>query len=92
MKAADFQWLQGEELLTYYESSPGNHRGFCRVCGSSLLSRFDFDPSVYGLAFGTLDDDPGNKPKRHVFVAHKAPWHDITDGLPQFDELPEKIG
>ena len=37
-----------------------------------------------------FDDDPGKKPKLHVFVAHKAPWHDITDRLPQFAELPDK--
>ena len=65
-------------------------RGFCRVCGSPLLSRFDFDPTVYGLPLGALDDDPGRKPKLHVFVAHKAPWYDITDELPQFAELPPK--
>ena len=60
------------------------------MCGSPLLSRFDFDPSVYGLPLGTLDDDPGKKPKRHVFVAYKAPWYDITDDLPQFAELPKQ--
>ena len=59
VNAADFRWVLGEELVTYYESSPGNHRGFCRVCGSPLLSRFDFDPSAYGLPLGALDDDPG---------------------------------
>jgi hypothetical protein len=90
VKAADFGWVQGEELVTYYESTPGNHRGFCRVCGSPLISRFDFDPTVYGVPLGALDDDPGKKPKLHVFVAHKAPWHDITDELPQFAELPPK--
>ena len=90
VKATDFRWVQGEELVTYYESSAGNHRGFCSVCGSPLLSRFDFDPTVYGLPFGALDDDPGTKPKFHVFVAHKAPWHDITDDLPQYPELPPK--
>jgi hypothetical protein len=58
IKATDFRWVQGEELVTYYESSPGNHRGFCRVCGSPLLSRFDADPSSYGLPLGALDDDP----------------------------------
>src|SRR5262245_144288 len=31
VKAADFAWVQGESLVTFYESSPGNHRGFCRV-------------------------------------------------------------
>ena len=90
VKAADFRWTQGEELVTWYESSAGNHRGFCSVCGSPLLSRFDHDPDWYGLPLGALDDDPGVKPKRHVFVAHKAPWFDITDGLPQHPELPHK--
>jgi len=87
IRAADFRWVQGEELVTYYESSPGNHRGFCSVCGSPLLSRFDWDPSSYGLPLGALDDDPGVKPKFHVFVAYKAPWFDITDDLPQYPEL-----
>jgi hypothetical protein len=90
VKAADFRWVRGEEMVTYYESSPGNHRGFCRVCGSPLLSRFDFEPAVYGLPLGALDDDPGKKPKSHVFVAHKAPWYDIIDELPQFAGLPTK--
>jgi len=88
VKAADFRWVQGEDLLSWYETSPGNHRGFCRVCGAKLLSRFDWDPSAYGLPLGTLDDDPGVKPALHVFVAYKAPWHEITDGLPQHPELP----
>jgi hypothetical protein len=88
VKAADFRWVQGEDLLTWYETSPGTQRGFCRVCGTKLLSRFDFDPSVYGLPLGALDEDPGVKPKRHVFVAYKAPWYEITDNLPQHEELP----
>ena len=50
VKAADFAWVQGESLVTFYESSPGNHRGFCRVCGSPILSKFDFDRSHYGSA------------------------------------------
>lgn len=89
VSAADFRWVQGEDLVNYYESSPGTHRGFCRVCGSPLVSRFDDYPSQYGLPLGALDDDPGVKPTRHVFVAHKAPWFDITDALPQFPELPQ---
>ena len=92
VKADDFRWTQGVELVTYYESSPGNHRGFCRVCGSPLLSRFDNDPRSYGLPLGALDDDPGIKPGFHVFVASKAPWYDITDELPQFAELPPRKG
>jgi hypothetical protein len=88
VKATDFRWLQGEDLVTYFESSFGNHRGFCSVCGTALLSRFDFDTGVYGLPLGALDDDPGVRPQFHVFVGSKAPWFEITDALPQFEELP----
>jgi hypothetical protein len=90
VRAADFKWVQGEELVRYYESSPGTHRGFCSVCGSPLLSRFDNRPEVFGLPLGALDDDPGVKPQYHVHVASKAPWFDITDSLPQYPELPPK--
>jgi len=90
VRAGDFRWVQGEDLVTWYESSPGNHRGFCRVCGSPLLSRFDFDASAHGLPLGALDDDPGVKPGLHVFVADKAPWFDIADDLPQLAALPPR--
>jgi hypothetical protein len=87
--AADFKWVKGEALITWFESSPGNHRGFCSQCGSPLLSRFDQSKSVYGLPLGALDDDPGVKPAVHIYVASKAPWYDIMDTLPQFAELPK---
>jgi hypothetical protein len=90
VQAADFKWVRGEELVTYYESSPGTRRGFCRVCGTPLLSRFADKPAALGLPLGALDDDPGVKPGFHVFVASKAPWFDITDALPQFPELPKR--
>ena len=80
--AAHFHWISGEALVTFYESSPGTHRGFCRVCGAPVLSRFDADPASYGLPLGLLDDDPDVRPAMHVHVASKAPWHTITDDLP----------
>jgi hypothetical protein len=39
---------------------------------------------------GILDDDPGTRPFRHAFVAQKAAWHNITDGLPTFDHRPPR--
>ncbi|WP_193090159.1 GFA family protein [Advenella sp. FME57] len=86
VKARDVQFLQGEELVKFYESSPGTHRGFCSICGSPIFSKFDDDKSCYGLPLGGLDADPGIKPELHVYVSDKAPWHDITDRLPKYDE------
>lgn len=88
VKASEFSWTRGEALVRYFESSPGEHRSFCSVCGSNLVTRFDRKPKVLGLSLGVLDDDPGTRPICHVFVGSKAPWHEITDALPQFDELP----
>ncbi|MEE8165137.1 MAG: GFA family protein, partial [Myxococcota bacterium] len=35
---------------------------------------------------GLFDDDPGVKPALHMFVGSKAPWWEIGDDLPQFEE------
>jgi hypothetical protein len=86
VRADDFRWIAGEDLLTFYESSPGNYRGFCRICGSPILTKFDSDRSVVSLPLGGLDGDPGIRPQCHVYVASKAPWFAITDALPQFAE------
>ena len=36
------------------------------------------------VAEGTLDADPGVTPMLHIYVGSKAPWHEITDALPQY--------
>lgn len=82
--------MSGEHLLTRYQSSPGEQKTFCSVCGSSLVTLFENAPEWLGFPLGTLDDDPGVKAKCHVFVGSKAPWHDIADNLPQWDELPKR--
>ena len=87
VKAAAFHFERGQDLLTFYESSPGEFRSFCRVCGANLITRFDRHPDVYGFPLGTLDTDPGVKPVRHVFTRYKAPWFDITDDLPQVEDV-----
>lgn len=87
-RSADLVWIAGEGLVRYYQSSPGTHRGFCSVCGSPVLSRFEADPSAFGIPLGVLDDDPLVRPKLHVHVASKAPWFTITDDLPRHDESP----
>ena len=84
VSADAFRWLAGEALVSRYESSPGEIRTFCRVCGSTLPTFFRDRPGELGLPLGTLDDDPGVRPSAHVFVASKAPWFEITDDLPQF--------
>jgi hypothetical protein len=91
VNASDFRWVQGEELLTRYQSSPGVQRGFCRTCGSGLPVP---EPGAqqFFVPAGTLDDDPGARPAAHIFVGSKAPWVEIRDDLPQFDGYPPGFG
>ena len=89
VKASHFNFLSGKELLTYYESSPGEWRSFCSVCGSNIITKFSQYPDVYGFALGTLDTDPEIKIERHVFTRYKAPWYRITDDLPQIEDLSD---
>lgn len=81
-----FRWLSGEALISRYNSSPGETRTFCRVCGSTLPTFFRDRPDELGLPLGTLDDNPEVWPSAHVWVDSKAPWWEITDSLPQFSE------
>ena len=82
-----FRWMAGEDLLERYQSSPGNLRAFCRVCGSNMPVLEDGGDGV-NIPAGTLDDDPGVRPIVHIFVGSKAPWFDIEDALPQFNGFP----
>jgi hypothetical protein len=34
----------------------------------------------------SLVDAPAIRPAAHIFVSSKAPWFEITDDLPQFEE------
>ena len=48
--------------------------------------------AVGEVVAGTVDGDPGTCPREHIFVGSKAPWHDIADRLPQYEEWPPSIG
>lgn len=82
-----FTWVSGEEVIQDYESSPGNFRPFCRVCGSRVPVLENEGAEVI-IPAGTLDTDPTLRPIVHFHVASKAPWVLPADGLPQFSDFP----
>ena len=84
VRADNFRVVAGEELILRYKSSPGVERTFCARCGSTLQFISEKNSGFVEVALGTLDDDPGVRATRHIFVASKAPWFEITDGLHQF--------
>ena len=81
-----FQVTQGSDnLLIVGEEDANDTR--CRTCGSLLFSVVRKGAFVH-VAMGSLVDAPGMRPTEHIFVGSKAPWFEITDDLPQFEEYP----
>jgi len=78
------RWTQGEEALVWYRSSPEASRAFCRHCGSSLAWRHDVRKRDADVTAGALDQPTGLKTLKHIYVADKADYTALTDGLPQF--------
>ncbi|MDP6375505.1 MAG: GFA family protein [Pseudomonadales bacterium] len=73
------------DRLTEYASSPGKVRAFCGGCGTPLFAYLTTTPHLIRIRLGSLDSDFLKTAKAHAFVAEKADWYPIEDGLPQFD-------
>lgn len=77
--------IHGRDNVRWYQSSDKVRRGFCVTCGSSLF----FDPldqakhDWVGVSMGAFDGATQTKLVRHVFVADKGDYYELTDGLPQ---------
>ena len=85
-----FRWSSGADQLQEIQSSSHGRRFFCGHCGSSLGNLSEMRPAYMHIGAGTLDHAPDLRVACHVYVASKAPWLNISDDLPQFDELPPK--
>ena len=72
-----------DSLLIFGEEDLNNTR--CGACGSLLFSVVREGGYVH-IALGSLVDVPSMRPTEHIFVGSKAPWFEITDDLPQFEE------
>jgi hypothetical protein len=78
------QLTKGDESLLIF-GDEGNNDTRCKVCGSFLYSVVR-DGGFVHVAMGTLIDEPTMRPTAHIFVGSKAPWFEITDDLPQYEE------
>ena len=71
--------------LSWYDSSNKARRGFCSVCGSSMFyERKGIDK--ISVSAGSLEIPTSLDRMRHIYVASKGDYYDISDELPQFEE------
>jgi hypothetical protein len=82
----DLRVLAGSDALTTFVRSERWTIAFCNRCGSVVPNPPPGSPLVE-FGAGLLDDDPGVRISYHIFVASRAPWCELEDELPKFDEL-----
>ena len=78
-------WTRGEDHARRFELPTARAwcNSFCATCGSSVpwLSR---SGKLMIVPAGALEDDPGERPRRNVFFAARAPWYVHASELPCF--------
>jgi hypothetical protein len=77
--------VAGADTLLVWGDDDANHTR-CGICGSLLYSVVR-DGAWVHVALGSLADAPSIRPTEHIYVGSKAPWFEITDDLPQNEEL-----
>jgi hypothetical protein len=82
--------LEGADALRWHATSARGRRAFCATCGSSLF----FEPAGedrLAINAGTLDQPSGLEIMGHEYVADKADYVRIDDGLPAYpgDFVPQ---
>ena len=79
--------LSGEELVKGWQPpDDGFEKCFCSNCGGQLFSRNTVG-TIWSVRMGTLDEDPGLRPKHRQYLAYAASWEPVPDdGIPHYDE------
>jgi hypothetical protein len=79
-RKANFRLLK-QDTLKWFSVKPGERRGFCDACGSSL-----FFESVNGerisISAGSLDRPQGLKIAAHIYAAEAGDYYQIEADVP----------
>jgi hypothetical protein len=78
-----------DHLLIEGECADG-YGARCHKCHSFLFAAVR-ERKYMHVSLGMITDIPSRVPDHHIYVGSKAPWYQITDTLPQYEELPQKI-
>jgi len=78
----------GAEYIKEFKSNEFKVRAFCSNCGSPIYSARSDVPDKRRLRMGGIETPFVCENKYHIYADSKATWHEITDGYPQFKEMP----
>ncbi len=86
-----FSYVSGEDNVRAHSFSERADSVFCTTCGSTILVDFKPEDDMLYITMGTVDGDVECPRGYHQFAGSKAPWYEITDDLPQYDEWPPGV-
>ncbi len=78
--------IGNKHLLIEGECSDG-YGARCSRCYAFLFAAVRSRQYVH-VSLGVIAGTPSRLPDHHIYVGSKAPWYQISDALPQYDELP----
>ncbi len=81
------QITSGDEDLLIEGDCADGYGARCSRCHVFLFAAVRGRQYMH-VSLGVLDGAPSRLPDHHIYVGSKAPWFQITDGLPQYEELP----
>jgi hypothetical protein len=80
-ESSRFRVIRGADQLAWYTSSAGARRGFCPVCGSTMLFESERWPGETHVALGCLDGPIDRRPQANVFFDAHVDWMPIDEDL-----------
>ena len=91
MPSAGFAYTKGApKQFTRSDLETPVTREFCPDCGTHLATRPPGRPVIV-VKVGTLDDPTlYGGPQMAIFTIDKQPFHQIPDGLPAFERMPQR--
>lgn len=75
------QVTQGD--LSYFDSSEGCKRGFCKDCGSTISFH---SPGNFDIALGIMDRPEDFPASSHIWIKSKISHITLSDDLPKSEE------
>jgi hypothetical protein len=88
--AERLRWLKGEADVVHFRASAAFERPFCAHCGAKVPA-LSQDGRTWNVPAGLLHDDPGARPRAHIFAGSRASFVPITDALPQHAAYPPEF-
>ena len=81
----EFEVTRGADHLKVAKTSDWAERGFCDQCGSNLFYRVP-DPGYLSVAFGSLDDTSGLRPRIQFYVDKRPEGFELAANTKEMTE------